>query len=425
MDQEARSRPGGAAAVEVICYPEAIPTFILGSVRSGTSAVMHALREGAGIRGFNEGVFAHLMPVLLSAVDTHYRTFIRKPTTMLGSVPRGFLEAGIKNLFGRAYIETMGAGRWLDKTPGGPQMVNACPALLEIFPAAKFIFCRRRGIENILSRQRKYPDHAFELHCNGWAKTMEAWIAVKPALAGCAVEVDQRDMAIRPEAVADTVCALLGLSPTESEGFLRVLRDHRIEQTRPAQDETPISLSETGWSLEEQETFRRICGPMMQAFGYGTGDERPARRSAGYRFFVPVAKGLAEGENVALSDGCRALDARRFSIVPNRYGEPAAGIRYKMIELDRVRRFSARLSVSGPEADAAEGVVFEFKLEHSGDRAPVFSAEHVVRAGNSAEWRCDLPTLSGAFDAILSVRPLSEPRAAAPIAAEWMDAELT
>jgi hypothetical protein len=387
--------------------------------------MLHALRDGAGIRGFNEGVLAHLMPVLLNAVDNHYRTFIQKPTTMLGSVPREFMEAGIKNLFARAYMETMGAGRWLDKTPGGAQMVNACPALLEIFPAAKFIFCRRRGIENVLSRQRKYPDRTLEVHCNGWANTMQAWIAVRPALTDCAVEVDQRDMATRPEAVADSVGALLRLAPAESEGLLRVLRDHRPEQTGPAQDETPIDLSDTGWSLEEQETFRRICGPMMQAFGYGTGDEGSARRSAGYRFFVPVAEGPAEAENVALRKACRALDASHFSIVPNRYGEPAAGIRYKMIELDHMRRFSARLRVSGSEADVAEGLVFEFRIEHSHDRSRVFSAEQIVQAGHPAEWRCDLPPLRGAFDTILSVRPISQLEPRARVAGVWIDAQLS
>jgi hypothetical protein len=387
--------------------------------------MLHALREGAGIRGFNEGVLAHLMPVLLDAVDTHYRTFIQKPTTMLGSVPREFIEAGIKNVFARAYVETMGTGRWLEKTPGGPQMVKACPVLLEIFPAAKFIFCRRRGIENILSRLRKYPDRTLEAHCNGWAKTMQTWIAVRPALGDRAVEVDQRDMATRPEAVADTVSTLLRLAPAESEGVLRVLRGHRPEQTRPAQDETPISLSDTGWSLEEQETFRRICGPMMQAFGYGTGDEGGARQNAGYRFFVPVAKATAETENVAVRKACRALDASRFSIAPNRYGEPAAGIRYKMIELDQVRRFSARLQVSGSEADVAEGLVCEFKIERSDDRSRVFAAEQIIEAGHPAEWQCDLPALRGAFDVVLSVRPVSERQSHARLAAIWIDAQLT
>src|SRR5687767_11132337 len=170
MKQDASLRPSGRPAMEVVRYPAAVPIFVVGSVRSGTSAMMHALRDGAGIRGFNEGVLAQLMPVLLAAIGNHYGTFNQKPTTMLGSVPREFLENGIKNLFGRAFVETMGTGRWLDKTPGGAPMINACPTLLEIFPEAKFIFCKRRGVENVLSRQRKFPGRSVEAHCEGWAK---------------------------------------------------------------------------------------------------------------------------------------------------------------------------------------------------------------------------------------------------------------
>jgi uncharacterized protein involved in type VI secretion and phage assembly len=164
---------------------------------------------------------------------------------------------------------------------------------------------------------------------------------------------------------------------------------------------------------------------MMQAFGYGTGDEGGARQNAGYRFFVPVAKATAETENVAVRKACRALDASRFSIAPNRYGEPAAGIRYKMIELDQVRRFSARLQVSGSEADVAEGLVCEFKIERSDDRSRVFAAEQIIEAGHPAEWQCDLPALRGAFDVVLSVRPVSERQSHARLAAIWIDAQLT
>src|SRR3954468_4848303 len=98
----------------------------MGSVRSGTSAMMAALRDGAQIRGFNEGVFAHLLPSLLSVVQSHYSDHQQKPMTMLGSVTEEFLATSIKNLFGAAFIETMGEGRWLDKTPGGAAIVAAC-----------------------------------------------------------------------------------------------------------------------------------------------------------------------------------------------------------------------------------------------------------------------------------------------------------
>jgi len=238
----AHLRPSGTPAAELVQYLQALPVFIVGSVRSGTSAIMAALREGAQIPGFNEGVLAHLLPALLSVVREHYSKQHQKPMTMLGSVPEEFLATGIKNLFGKAFVETMGEARWLDKTPGGASIIAACPSLLEIFPNAKFVYCQRRGIENVLSRQSKFGGD-FEVHCQSWASTMEAWLEVSPQLGAAALAVDQRDMALEPDAVGGRLAAFLGLSQAQRDGIGEVLRGRRLEQTRARQDDVPIRLA--------------------------------------------------------------------------------------------------------------------------------------------------------------------------------------
>jgi hypothetical protein len=48
------------------------PIFVLGSVRSGTSATVRALVDGAGIRGHNEGNIAALMQRMLDQVDEYF-----------------------------------------------------------------------------------------------------------------------------------------------------------------------------------------------------------------------------------------------------------------------------------------------------------------------------------------------------------------
>jgi hypothetical protein len=384
---------------------------------------MDALRDGAGIPGFNEGVLAQLMPVLLSSIDRHYSSFLQKQTTMLGSVRKDFLSNGIKNLFGKAFIETMGEGRWLDKTPGGAGMVAACPTFLEIFPNARFIFCKRRGIENVLSRQRKFPDDPFESHCRGWAATMEAWLEVEPRLGAHAIAVDQRDMALEPARVSAELAAFLDLTAEQRAGVLEALRGKRLQQTRPAQDDVPVRIEDTGWTETERETFQTVCGPMMKAFGYDKEEHGAPRQPSVYRFFVPIADGIAVRENVSSRRACRSLDATRFKIEPNPFGAPPAAIRHRMIEMKQFRQFSAKLRNVGKD-EQRTSLIFSFALERSSDRSRAFAAERTVEPGSPEFWQCELPHLEGPHDAILSVRPASA-GADGPLRALWTDAQLS
>jgi hypothetical protein len=424
--QNQKLRPSGTPTIELVRHPDVLPVFIVGSVRSGTSAMMVALRDGAEIRGFNEGVLAHLLPGLLASVQHHYGKHLQKPSTMLGSVPESFLTTGIKNLFGQAFVETMGTGCWLDKTPGGQSMVESCPSLLEIFPNAKFIYCQRRGIENVLSRQNKFRDGDFEAHCRGWALTMEAWLQTAPKLGASAISVDQRDMALDPEGVSRKVSDFLGLSMDQREGVLNALRSQRLEQTRAANDDAPVALEQTGWSEAEQDLFRSICGPMMTAFGYDMDGAKGSVQRKSYSFFVPVADGVAaRRENIPVRKASRSMDARRFKLDPNPHGEPAAGLRHRIADMTQFGRFSAWVRLAGPGVARIDGLVFRFSLEGDGEAAPKFTAEQTIKAGRPVHWTVDLPALSGACDAVLSVSPVSPMAADDQVSAIWIDAQLT
>jgi hypothetical protein len=389
---------------------------------------MNALREGAGIKGFNEGNVAHLLPALIEAVERHFARFRppgdpgRRPT-MVANLPASVVVNGIKNVFGAAFMRTFGEGRWLDKTPGGKSMVRACPVLREIFPRARFIFCKRRGVENILSRQRKFPDVAFVNHCRNWAETMMEWHAVRESLGASYVEVDQRDMALDPAGVALRLGGFLELSETELEAVRAALSAVRLEQTRPAQDSSYIDIEDTGWTAEEQGIFVEMCGDAMRAYDYPLGATGHAPDRSEFRFFVTDAERAVQKRNLPFGRrGFVALDPHRFAIHPNGTEAAPAGVSYRSIDLTPFREFSSRIRIAGKAGGA---VMFRFSIERGAGNSVVFAEERTVTGEGAQSWTIELPRLAGQYDVVLSNWIAGCTTAQPAIRALWMNAKLS
>ena len=422
---EPPQNPPGVVLDCVISYEKARPIFVVGSVRSGTSAIMNALREGAGIKGFNEGNFAHMLPALIEAVERHFSRFrapgdANKRPTMVANLPASVVINGIKNVFGAAFVRTFGEGRWLDKTPGGKSMVRACPVLLEIFPHARFIFCKRRGVENVLSRQRKFPDVSFINHCRSWADTMQEWHAVRESLGASFLEIDQRDMAIDPAGVASRVGGFIGLSQAEGEAVRAALSAVRLEQTRPVQDSAYIDLEESGWTAEEKSIFVDTCGEAMRAYDYPLGAAGAGDRAV-FNFFVTDAETVVQKRNLPFGrKGFAALDRQRFAIYPNGTEAAPAAVCYRSIDMTSFRRFSTRIRIAGK----AEGAVM-FRVAIEDGSAVLFAEEKAITGEGGQNWRIELPRLSGAHEVVLSNWIVGCPVAQPSIRAIWMNAKLT
>ncbi len=255
------------------------PVFIVGSPRSGTSILVRALIS-VGYKGYNEGNFLPLMYIIDRAVDIHFSMpFARpNPNVLVAQVDPRVLKSRIAGIF-KELTDNLNVGPlWFDKS-GNADMIRAVPALRRLWPDSVYIFAKRRAIENVVSRVKKFPNHNFEYHCADWAKTMAAWRKVREALpTDIYLEVDQQDMIRNTEAIAARISEFLEMGHEQLETLVETFKSKRPQETTHGSALKTYSLENLGWSETELAIFKRHCGPEMEAYGYGAGSEYDLKR---------------------------------------------------------------------------------------------------------------------------------------------------
>ncbi len=261
------------------------PVFILGSARSGTSALAQALARNTRFAGHGEGHLLDLASGLGKAVEGHYERrrgeWAPGVNTMIAAAPQEFLGDAVRYGFVALARALFPSGFWLDKTPRA-EMTRAAPALLSIWPNARFVFMRRRAFENIESRRRKFPGVDFYDHCVGWADSIAAWEEVRPALAGRAVEMDQFVLSREPARATEALATLLDLDAAECARLSQALSVDRPERTSARFAEL-YEPEELDWSVEQWEVFDNLCAPTFNRLGYARNRD----------YFLPGWKGKA------------------------------------------------------------------------------------------------------------------------------------
>jgi Sulfotransferase family len=249
------------------------PVFIVGSARSGTSALVDGLMS-VGYQGYREGMLLSLIFKISQLTEQHFKVFGKgKKRNMLASVDKDKLKDALFQVFKDTVTELNPTPPWLDKT-GSPEMIRSIPHILKLWPDAAVVFAKRRGIENVLSRIKKFPAHDFEHHCQSWAANMTAWRRIRTQLPQDAfVEVDQQDMIQQPEKVAEALTKLLRMPENQQRRLAATFQSKRPQQTEKDSAKRVYSLKTSGFSEEQAATFLNLCKEEMEAFGYST-DER-------------------------------------------------------------------------------------------------------------------------------------------------------
>jgi hypothetical protein len=245
------------------------PIFILGSPRSGTSILTSSLRLAAKIPGCHEGHFLPLFSYLIPEVDRYYQAkhnAVNEKYT-LGCISADRVKIELLQSIRTITDSFFDAPTWVDKSPGH-EMIETVPYLKEAWSNAKFVFAKRRGIECIISRLKKFPKVPFEKHCQMWVKCMESWVEVRDSVAHSSIEIDQREIALQPQGTAQKLGAFLALKPQKIKKIGEFFIEKRPEQTGSKETELALDLTETGWTSEEIKIFQKVCGKINREFGY-------------------------------------------------------------------------------------------------------------------------------------------------------------
>lgn len=247
------------------------PVFIVGSPRSGTSILTAGLLS-AGYNGYREGNFLTLLRQFENLADRHKATYGQATDMVLAG--RVDWEAFKNDLFDvfKHHIDTLNpAAPWMDKT-GNPEMIEAIPQLLKLWPSAVFIFAKRRAIENVLSRMKKFPGHTFEYHCRDWARNMAAWRAIRHKPGVRYIEIDQQEIIRDPQDVAAKLSDFLQAGPEARGRVQKTFASDRPQQTSEGSAAHVATLETVGWTAQQRDIFLRLCWPEMEQFNYSATD---------------------------------------------------------------------------------------------------------------------------------------------------------
>lgn len=273
--------------------------YILGTTRSGTSAVRNAISQ-TRYKGFGEG---HTVGILSSILDV-----VRKEKasgqgtnvngTALNALREKVFIRHIFHSYERYFEETLKTNFVLDKTPNIIP-INLAPVLNEFHQDARFIYFSRRHIDNIFSKIKKFPNQSFESMCREWAACNRSWREVRDELPGRYVDFDFYELVTAREEVAAKIGALLDLDTAEVNTITAYLTKERPE-ARMGRDLLHFrKLSELDWDEEKVQTFTDVCGPLGQEMGYGLEayfeDSGPGLATGSSEGETPVTNSMSLG----------------------------------------------------------------------------------------------------------------------------------
>lgn len=267
--------------------------FVVGSPRSGTSALAWALAQHPELATGPEMDFPYWLSLLIEADEPEENSKLDK----LGAIERVFQDSKrredgwlAKNEVSRAEFmaalgrgldglitERFGGKRWIDSTPA---VAIACNKVGQLFPNAQFVHILRDGRATVSSMINSGFDvrvaKDFDFACKTWAlyaKSAHEYSLAEPERC---IEVRHEDMVADPAGAMNRVLPFLGSEPHEAvverlqrgrinsswgnqaDGDVAKMKDHSVVPSAPW----------LSWSRGQRSSFLKIAGPTMESLGF-------------------------------------------------------------------------------------------------------------------------------------------------------------
>jgi hypothetical protein len=345
-----------AAAAEMTTSAEE-PVFIVGAPRTGSSFLVHALREASDFAGFAEGHLTPLMSQLDNLVVGYFRLMRQQgllaiSDTMIANVPECVFRKALANTFIALKDQLFGSRRWLDKTVNA-EAIGALPYVLSVWPRAKIIMLTRDGIANVVSAERYFGVSLHEA-CRNWASCGEQWDRTRPELPmGSYIEIQHEELIQNPKRVGLQIGNFIGLNAAQLAKFASFV-EAETAKWAGGRLSARARLTDLDWPGERLFVFLNVCGEEMRRRGYASKDELVEALARCKLDRKPIDVARAKILDVDSADYFQ-VSGDGFFIVPGRIR--AAMVLVAGIETHDLTHFEAELQVSHPNA---QRVRFEF-----------------------------------------------------------------
>jgi len=259
------------------------PVLVIGSPRSGTTALAFALGQHPALATFDESQILVDLFFRNKVLDKNYEREAGSWLLKQGIPPEEFL-ADLGLGFNRLFTRVAGGKRWVDHTPRHTLMLKWLPAM---FPGARFVHILRDG-RRVVHSMANFATLRSNQEVPWWAadfpKACKTWARFTAAALEFEAEHPERCLTVRNEdLVADPTTGfrrVLGfLAAADHPAPAAFFGDNRINSSFAPSEQGKGAAARTltdPWALwddERRRVFGSVARPTLVALGMAHPDD--------------------------------------------------------------------------------------------------------------------------------------------------------